>query len=170
MASPRARWRALAVLAVLVGGAVAHGDGGTLRASRASGPFVVSVFTSPEPLRAGPVDISVLAQARDGGTVVLDATVALQLRAPDGTEQRLLASHGAATNRLLQAATVELPVPGRWLLDATVRRGDGVATVAVPLDIAVATPRLAAQWPALALPGVCVLLFMYRQRTRRRPA
>ena len=161
--------RTLGVWIVLLGG-VAYADGGTLRLSRASGPFVVSVFTTPEPLRAGPADVSVLVQARDGGAMVLDAAVGLRLRAPDGTEQQPAATHAAATNRLLWAANVTLPVPGRWLLEVTVRRGDDAATVAGTLEVAAAAPRLAAQWPALALPVVLVALFLWRQRLRRRAA
>jgi hypothetical protein len=149
-------------------GGVAYADGGTLRLSRASGPFVVSVFTTPEPLRAGAADVSVLVQSQSGGAVVLDAAVGLRLRAPDGTEQRLVATHGAAANRLLFAANVTLPVSGRWLLDVTVRRGDAEATAAGALDVARATPRLAAQWPALTLPALLIALFLWRQRLRRR--
>jgi hypothetical protein len=159
--------RTLGVLVVMLGG-VAHADGGALRLSRASGPFVISVFTAPEPLCAGPADVSVLVQTRDGGKVVLDAAVELRLHAPDGTEQRLVATHALATNRLLSAANVALSAPGPWLLDVTARRGDAEAAVATTLDVAAATPRLAAQRPALALPAVCVALFLWRQNLRRR--
>jgi hypothetical protein len=160
--------RALLLALVLTG--VARADGGTLRLSRASGPFVISVFTTPEPLYAGPADVSVLVQAREGTAVVLDAAVELRLRAPDGTEQALLATHAAATNRLLQAAPVELRAPGRWLLTVTARRGDTVATVSCALAVARASPRLGSQWLPLGLPAVCVLLFVWRERLlRRRP-
>jgi hypothetical protein len=158
---------ALAVCILLLGG-VARADGGALRLSRASGPFVISVFTTPEPLGAGPADLSVLVQARDGGAVVLDAAVALELHGPDGREQRLEATHAGATNRLLSAASVALPVPGRWRYQVTVRRGDAAATVAGAIDVGAATPHLAAQAPALALPALCVALFAWRQRLRRR--
>ena len=40
-------------------------DGGAVRAIERDGPFQISVFTSPQPLVAGPADISVLVQDAD---------------------------------------------------------------------------------------------------------
>ena len=37
-------------------------DGGTIRLSEQKGNYRITVFTAPTPLRAGPVDISVLVQ------------------------------------------------------------------------------------------------------------
>jgi hypothetical protein len=157
--------RALLLASLLLGG-VARGDGGRLRLSQASGPFVVSVFTAPEPLRAGRADVSVLVQAR--GSVVLDAAVELRLRAPDGTEQTLAATRRAAGNALLQSAFVELPAPGRWALAVTVRHANTSATVRGDLDVAPATGALTAHWIPLTVPVPCILLFAWRQRLLRR--
>jgi hypothetical protein len=157
--------RALIVVSLLFAD-VAHGDGGVLRLSQASGPFVISVFTAPEPLRAGRADVSVLVQAR--GTVVLDAAVELRLRAPDGTEQTIAASPRAAGNALLQSAFVGLRTPGRWGLAVTARRANTSATVGCDLDVAPATTALATHWVPLALPALCILLFVWRERLLRR--
>jgi hypothetical protein len=146
----------------------AHADGGVLRRSQAAGPFVLSVFTAPEPLRVGRADVSVLVQARGGASVVLDASVELRLRAPDGSEQMVAAAHAAASNRLLQSAWVELPVPGRWALAVTARRASDVATVSCELDVAASAPRLSAQWLPLGLPVLCILVFVWRERLLRR--
>jgi hypothetical protein len=159
--------RALLFGSLLLAG-VAHGDGGVLRLSQASGPFVVSVFTAPEPLRAGSAEVSVLVQAR--GTVLVDAAVELRLRAPDGTTQTLAATR--ANNQLLRSALVELRIPGRWALEVTARPEGASATVSCDLDVAPATAALVAHPVPLALPAVCILLFVWRERLllRRRRA
>ena len=56
----------------------ARADGGLLRARQAAGPFIVSIFTAPEPLRAGPVDVSVFVQSSEGD-VLTDAVVDILL-------------------------------------------------------------------------------------------
>jgi hypothetical protein len=154
------------LLVVLSFRAVAHADGGTLRLARVAGPFLVSVFTAPEPLRVGRADISVLVQEPGRGEVVLGATVELRLQGPDGVEQTLRASHALATNRLLQSAQVELPAAGRWRLEITV---DGQTTGACDLAVSPRLRLVADQWMPLALPPICVLLFAWRARLSARP-
>jgi hypothetical protein len=155
-------------VAVVAGPALA--DGGTLRLTRAAGPFVISVFTAPEPLRVGSADVSVLVERRAAAAVLLDATVELEVRAADGTERTVVASHATASNRLLQAALLELPDPGRWQLTVVVRHGTDAATVSCELLVESAAPYLAAQWQAVALPPLCIVLFVWRERLlRRRP-
>ena len=61
--------------------AVVWADGGLLRARQEAGPFIVSIFTAPEPLRAGPVEVSVLVQSSGGG-VLTDAVVDLSSSPP----------------------------------------------------------------------------------------
>jgi len=73
-----------ALAAALLWPAAAYPDGGTLRLRQDTGPFMVSVFTAPQPLRAGPADVSVLVQDRASTEVLLDAEVTLTLRPPDG--------------------------------------------------------------------------------------
>ncbi len=160
-----ARW--LLVAALCLPG-LARADGGTLVLTRPAGLFVISVFSAPAPLRAGVADVSVLVQERSSAAVVLDAIVALRVHAPDGTTRAWTASHAAATNRLLQAALVELPAAGRWQLEVTVRRARDEATVGCELDVAPAGTRLAAAWPPLAVPPLAIALFVWHQRLRRR--
>jgi len=50
----------------------------------AQGPFSVTVFVSPEAVRGGLADVSVLVQWRKNGEVVLDADVSLALDPPNG--------------------------------------------------------------------------------------
>jgi hypothetical protein len=157
--------RALIFGSLLLAGA-AFADGGVLRLSQASGAFVISVFTAPEPLRSGRAEVSVLVQSRD--TVVLDAAVELRLRAPEGTEQTI-ATARQAMNQLLHSGFVELNRPGRWRLTVTVRRAGAFAIVSSDLDVGSAPPGVTAHWTPLTLPALCILLFVVRERWLLRP-
>ena len=89
-------------------------DSGIVRASAIDGPWRLTVFSEPTPLRAGPVDLSVLVQQAQNDTPVLDATVSLMLEHPETEVSSILveATREAASNRLLYSAKFELPTPG----------------------------------------------------------
>ncbi len=57
----------------------AFADGGTLRLSETKRPYRISVLTSPNPFRAGPVDISVIVADAATGDVLPDVKVDLHL-------------------------------------------------------------------------------------------
>jgi hypothetical protein len=147
---------------------VAHADGGTVRAREASGPFLVTVFTAPEPLRAGAIDTSVLVQDQKTGAVILDATVNLEIQPLAGKSPQFFtpATREQATNKLLKAARIELPAPGLWALRVFVSRGGEEAVLSTNLQLAPATPRMAALWPLILLPFVVVALFALNQTLR----
>ena len=60
----------LLVVCLLCGGTnrSAHADGGQVRLTQRHGDMQITVFTSPSPLRAGPVDVSVCIQDAATGT------------------------------------------------------------------------------------------------------
>jgi hypothetical protein len=147
---------------------VARADGGVVRVRQASGPFLISVFTASDPLRAGPIDVSVLVQDVGSGDPVLDATVGLALQPHDSASAPLLAraTHERATNKLLQAAIVTIPAAGRWALRVDVRRGQDEATVTTGLQVAPPAPRLAAIWPYLLVPPLAIAVFALHQALR----
>jgi hypothetical protein len=148
---------------------VASADGGVMRVREPSGPFLISIFTASDPLRAGPLDLSVLVQDRGSGETVLDATVDLALQLPDGDSTPLLvrATHDRATNKLLQAAMVTLPTAGRWRLRVEVQQGPDEGTATTDLKIAPTRPRLAAIWPYLLLPPFAIAVFALHQALRQ---
>jgi hypothetical protein len=162
------RCRFWLLLAVVLVPATTRGDGGTLRLSRAEGPFVISVFTAPVPLRVGTADVSVLVQRRSENATLLDATVELRTRAPDGTLAVQPASRAHAATGLLHAATVALPSPGRWRLTTVVRHQQSSATVICDLPVEREAPGLPEHALPLALPAVGVILFVLRERLQRR--
>ena len=160
----RQRWAA-GVLAALLVAVSARADGGRLRVRQEAGSFAIAVFTAPEPLAAGPIDISVLVQDGASGDVILDAAVGLELSGP-GPARTVAARAGA--NRLLKAAVVDVEIPGTWNLAVTVRRGGAVARVSCELPVAVPASPLTAIWPFLAIPPFAVTLFALRGVVRRR--
>src|SRR5688572_20861731 len=86
-------------------------DGGQLRLIERHGNLQIAVFTSPNPLRAGPVDISVLVQDARTGQPIDYANVYVQIARSDQTGKPIVApaTAAAATNKLMRAALVELP-------------------------------------------------------------
>jgi hypothetical protein len=136
-------------------------DGGLVRVSRASGPLRITVFTTPTPLRVGPIDISVLVQPVGSDAPLLDLPISLSLYADGDSTRQLTASatHAQATNQWLSSARLRLPAAGHWT--ATVQ----VADQSVQFDFAAEPPvgHLAAFWPYLVLPFACVLVFALHQ-------
>jgi hypothetical protein len=104
-------------------------NGGTVRISRAAvGPYLVSVFTSPTPLRTGEVDVSVLVQDQERETV-LDVPVrveAVPLEA-DVAPLRHEATREQATNKLFKAAKFPVPREGSWEFRVHVGGAEGGA-------------------------------------------
>jgi hypothetical protein len=153
----------LVALSMLANQALA--DGGTVRAHEPAGPFVVTVFTSPTPFRAGPVDVSVMVQDADGGPV-LDATVTVQLVDATGT-LNVEARRSGNKNRLLYEALTTLPRAGSWQLTVHVERGADVGQVACQVEAAEALPDLLRSWPHLLFPPLAIVAYLLHRWRRR---
>ena len=112
-------------------------DGAIVRMEGASGPFRVSIFTASGSVLAGPADISVLVQDRESGETILDATVDVGVQPADGSGggESVRASRNRSTNKLLHAATVNLPSPGSWELRVSVQRGGDQCTFSAWLQV-----------------------------------
>ncbi len=172
---PVPRRLALAVALLAAASSTARSDGGTVRARSTDGPFVVTVLTTPTPLAVGRADISVLLQDPESLRPVLDADVEILLApaAGDGPTVRAAATRESATNRLLYAATLDLPAPGRYTIRAEARRGPARADASGEVAVQDAAPAAIAYWPWLALPFIALALYAAHQRlasavTRRR--
>jgi hypothetical protein len=161
------------VLAAGLAAMAARGDGLHLVISQPAGPFVISIFTAPTPLRPGPAEISVLIQEKDGRRAVPDADVQVALRAADGprTERTGTATRGAVANKMIYGTRIDLPASGRWTLTASVRAGERSATVSSALEVAPALAPLVAFWGFVALPFVAIAVFALHQwlKHRRQP-
>lgn len=146
----------------------AQADGGQVRVMEGRGGYRLTVFTSPNPLRAGPTDVSVLLQDADTGEAVSDATVTVELTPADGQPAplRALATTDAATNKLLRAALVELPSPGRWdvCVECTTAPGRPPIAATFSMDVAPPLPEWLTVWPWFAWPAIAVALFVVHRR------
>src|SRR5262249_7925577 len=147
-------------------------DGGTLCLLERANGYQVAVFTSPTPLRAGPVDISVLVQNPSTGEQVPGARVVLRLRRHEATGPLLEyeATTEAATNKLFHAAKFDLPEPGRWDIEVRIEGPFGPARIRCEVEAAGPLPRWLEVWPWVGWPALAILLFCVHQWLVRRRA
>jgi hypothetical protein len=157
----------VAGLLVLVGllGATARGDGGAVRYSDRIGDYRVTVFTSPTPLRAGPVDVSVLLQDVATGEPIVDAEVIIlaELQNRPARTIRALLTSAAATNKLLQAAAVEIPQSGSWEFTVELVKPRVAEQARLVLEVAEPLPHLRASDLWMGWPLAPIVLFALHQ-------
>jgi hypothetical protein len=152
----------------------AHADGGRLQLRQAAGPFVVSLFTTPESLGVGPADLSVMIEEQGGSRVLLDPDVVVTLTPDDARIAPVIAhlSHEHATNRLLQDGVVQLPRAGRWRAVIRVSETGREASIATELTVANYSARRDTVWLFILLPICAIALFAWvhvaKHRARRR--
>ncbi len=149
----------------------ASGDSGVVRASSIAGPWKLTLFSSPTPFRAGPVDLSILVQDPETDEAILDATVNLMLQHGDAEVDTILvtATRADATNRLLYAALFDLPEPGSWQVDLHVEHDGQFARLQVTLAADPPLPPILGFWTWLSFPAIVIILFICNQwlsRTR----
>jgi hypothetical protein len=129
------------------------------------------VFTSPTPLRAGPVDVTVLVQDAATGECVPQARATLSLTArKTGTFLQQPATAEMATNKLCLAAVFQLPEPGWWDVDIAIEGAQGPARVRFGVPADEGLPPWQELWPWFAWPALIVLIFgVHRALLRRTP-
>jgi hypothetical protein len=164
---PRQRLTVLFALALsLFCSNSACADGGTVRFSEVVSGYRVSLFTSPSPLRAGPVDISVLVQDADSSKPVPDVKISIRLT-PRGRPMSESITHPAtaeaATNKLLQAALFDLPEAGWWEIAVTVDGPAGHAEARCEVEVFEPWPHWLAVFPWIAWPIIPIVLFLVHQ-------
>ena len=147
---------------------VASADGGALQFTRSAGPFIITVFTTPSPLRAGPVDISLMIQSSENQEPVLDCVANVQLRKEGSRSIGSEATHQVSQNKLFYAAPLNVPESGVWELEVAIWHGDTSANVSGPITVAPPNPVLLGYWRSLAVPPVFISLFALNQWLKRR--
>lgn len=160
------------VAAVGAAAAAARADGGRVLVSEPLGASQVTVFLAPSPVRSGPADVTVLVQAGEGGTAVLDARVALEI-APierDAPPARVPALRGAAANQLLYGARVDLFEPGVWRLRVAVTHAAESGALETTFEVEPPMAPIAHHWPWLAVVPLIVAVFLFHQWLRDRHA
>ena len=156
----------LASFALLPGAAFA--DGGQLQGSELSGPFVISLYTSPIPLRTGTVELTALITNSADRTPVLDATVQIQVRSETHPESAFVMKAKRGGDGLRYFATPKLKPAGRWSIRIEASNSQGSGTFIRTLAVEDALPIYISLWPVLAFPPVAIAVFALQQRLRRR--
>ena len=145
----------------------AKADGGTVQFTKSSGPFAITVFTTPSPLRAGPVDISLMIQSSDDQQPLLDCVAEIQVRKEGESSITSTATHEAAQNKLFYAAQLVIPEAGVWEVEALIRHGEDSAKISGPISLAASNPVVLGYWRSLALPPIFISLFALNQWLKR---
>ena len=161
----------LLLAAVLTASPLLRADGGAVVLQKRSGPFMITLFSDPSPVRVGRVDLSVMCQKADDNSPVLDATVLLHLRRPGNgseiVEFTLPAKHDKASNKLLYAAAVDLPSPGTWRVIVDIRQKETEASLMGSLTVLEKQAAIVTYWPFFVIVPLAALLFAINRRRRR---
>lgn len=143
-------------------------DGGMILLHQPAPPYVLTVFASPEPTRAGVVDISVLLQEGETLSAVLDADVWIEMD-KGAAPVRVRATRDQAQNKLLYATNVPLAEAGTWRYTIFIKTG-AVAkpiTVSGQIDVTEETPT-ARYAGYIALPFLVLAIFALHQWVREK--
>jgi hypothetical protein len=163
--------RARAILLGVLVAAVARADAPVVRTRAAAGPFLVTIFAEPTPLRVGPAVIGALVQYAEGDAPILDARVRLRLEAPAAAgiaPVEVAAATRSSGNRLLYTAPIAFTVAGEWRLTADVQRSAERGALSCDLAVGDAPAPLVELWPYLAAPFVALGLYALHQVLARR--
>ena len=157
--------------AVISAAGTLFADGGTMQFRKPAGPFMVTVFSEPVPVRAGIADLSVMVEKGSDQSGVLDADVKLHLKKTESgriVEIIAPASHSNATNKLLYAASVTLPSAGTWQITVDVREKGDAASASGNVTVWAAEAPMMERWPLFAVVPLMILFFVLNQWLRRR--
>jgi len=113
----------------------------------------------------------VLVENATDQTTVLDASAKLHLsKAEAGRIVELLvpATRGSATNKLLYAAAINLPSPGRWRVTVDVKTKTQAGSASGYVDVLPPEPALMAKWPLFAVVPLMILFFVLNQWLKSR--
>jgi hypothetical protein len=153
---------------------VALADAGAVRVSQRLGNRQITVFTDPTPLRAGPIDVSVLVQDAATGEAVLEDSIDVDVtpRGLSSAIARFRATSGAASNKLFQAANFELRAMGWLEFTVSVQGPKGNAKIRFEALAGEPLPPWQMLWPWFCWPFSVIGFFVVLQllRPSARPA
>ena len=158
---------AAAICFLLLLPASIRADGGALQFTKKAGPYTVTLFTAPVPMRVGSCDLSVMVQRSDDLSPVLDAQVDVSVTKRD-VEITAPATRENATNKLLYAGNVDFPASGRWKVQVLIKNAAGEAVASGDLTVLDSQPPIIAYWPYFAIVPLAILLFVMNQRLKER--
>jgi hypothetical protein len=136
---------AIALAGTLVRLVYAHGGGTPRLTNTEVGPYWVSIWTQPEPVRVGTIHFTVAVSEPSGagttqaepGVPVLDASVNIQLDGLDQPAPTLTgaATHAEAVNKLFYETDLTVPVEGRWRATVSVDGPAGSGQTSFELQV-----------------------------------
>ena len=155
-------------------------DGGVVLTRQTINDLDITVFASPQPLRAGPVDISVLVQKDK--TAILDAGVEIAWSpssssspawmppccSMDQNTDKIPATRAHSQNKLIYSAIVPIRSSGSSELIVRVNASGHEALLSTDITVGPPRPPALAYWPWLALPPFAIAGFAIHQRLSRR--
>ena len=168
----RALWGVLILVLFAVPGVEsARADGAVVIALGEAGPFEVTVLVSPQKLRVGRSQWSVLVRNSGDQSVVLDAEVEIRVMpANEGHTHHGLqyprpveATRTASKNRLLYTNTIDLASPGIWIAEVQVRGRRGEGGLLFELPVLPAVSPVLQHWRAFTIPPLALALFALHQ-------
>lgn len=138
------QWRLAFALLLALGGllarpAAAHTGGRLQLGSQPAGPFQLTVWTSPEPARVGPLHVAAAVVTAAAAAPVLDAQVTVTLAPHNGSGESLTAAATTETSdvNFLYEAIMEPATAGEYVVTVDVAGADG-SRGQVAFDLAVA--------------------------------
>ncbi len=158
----------LSILAFTLWSTLVYADGGRVQFQNIAGSFIITLFTAPTPLRAGPVDFSILIQNRETKEPLLDASVRLSLRDATGMTVSAEPTREQAKNKLLYAATMNMPESGPWKVQVDVTRGSDSASAGGEIIVLPSRSPLLSYWEYFLIPPVAIILFALHQWLKNR--
>lgn len=177
----RSIWRLFlfvtALLAMCLGvvGVHAHGGGTPQVTNEDIGPYWVSVWTSPDPVREGQMHVTVAVAEPGGdageqaGAPVLGAIVELTVtpRAGGFADVSARATNEQSANKLFYEADLMIPAAGDWQVQVDVQGPEGTGQARFNMTV---LPAQGTDWPLIggvAFLGISALFFFYAMRTNR---
>ena len=170
--------RLLTIALLLAASSPLRADGGITLGQIDRDGLRVTVFAAPVPVRAGPLDVTLLVQEIPSNQPVTDAVIScsvqkvgppspIPVRLPAWCSTiapgaRIPATAAHSRNKLLSGAYLPLTEPGRWELNIQVTRGPAGFSASLPLDVAAPQPPLSTWWPLIALVPAAILLYVWR--------
>ena len=153
-------WLIAALALVTIGPGVTRANGGQVRiADTPVGPYEITVYTSPTPLRAGPIDVSALVERPGTTEPVLDVAVWVTI-APvgrDGPGGTFEATREQATTANMYAAEFSLPGEGDWRFTVRVEGPEGSGETSFDVAADAAESGLGASFWIMVVVGVVVI-------------
>ncbi len=157
-------------------------DGGVILARETLNGLDVTVFASPIPLRAGPVDVSVLVQDAATQRALLDAEVHIAWSSVSSSSpewmppccsmekatDKIAATPAHSQNKLLYSAIVPVRSSGPSEFVVAVKTENREALLSCDVTAGPPRPPALAYWPWLALPPLAAAGFAMHQRIQRR--